>query len=89
MTADEAEASHAVQIGTFAETEADQVTITMTNGAEATDAGQLIRETATSAGCRAPQRGFRGATDGDLRKISPPVDWTETGPNFSRRFLIY
>ena len=67
MTADEAERYHAVQIGTFAETSADQVTaITMTNAEEAIG----IVRAATAAGIPAAIS-FTVETDGRLPTGQP------------------
>ena len=67
MTADEAERYHAVQIGTFADTSADQVTaITMTNAEEAIG----IVRAATAAGIPAAIS-FTVETDGRLPTGQP------------------
>ena len=88
MTPDEAESYHAVQIGTFADTSADQVTaITMTNAEEAIG----IVRAASAAGIPAAIS-FTVETDGRLptgqplreaieqvdaaTDAAPPISWS-------------
>jgi S-methylmethionine-dependent homocysteine/selenocysteine methylase len=73
MTAEDAERYHAVQVGTFADTTADQVTaITMTNTAEAIG----VVRAATAAGIRAAVS-FTVETDGRLPTGQPLHDAIE------------
>ena len=81
MTADEAERYHAVQIGTFADTSADQVTaITMTNAEEAIG----IVRAAGAAGIPAAIS-FTVETDGRLPTGQPLRDGDRAGRRRNRR----